>query len=52
MVDNGSGIIHYHGTPVWGDAGNVHRIAVNGAGAFVSFARPDQLAASIKYGLC
>lgn len=42
-------IIHYHGTPVWGDAGNVHRVAVNGAGAFVSFARPDQLAASIKY---
>ncbi|HHE6159192.1 TPA: hypothetical protein ACPE3U_004807 [Citrobacter freundii] len=51
MVDNGAGIIHYHGTPVWGDAGNVHRIAVNGAGAFVSFARPDQLAASIKYAL-
>lgn len=42
-------IIHYHGTPVWGDAGNVHRVAVDGAGAFVSFARPDQLAASIKY---
>lgn len=44
-------VIHYHGTPVWGDAGNVHRIAVNGAGAFVSYARPDQLAASIKYAL-
>lgn len=34
-----------------GDAGNVHRIAVTGAGAFVSYARPDQLAASIKYAL-
>jgi hypothetical protein len=42
-------IVHYHGTPVWGDAGSVHRIAVGGAGAFVSYLRPDQLAASIKY---
>ncbi|MCS2161032.1 hypothetical protein MUU47_07810 [Scandinavium sp. H11S7] len=51
MVGNLANVIHYHGTPVWGDAGNVHRIAVNGAGAFVSYARPDQLSASIKYAL-
>ncbi|MGO3568342.1 MAG: hypothetical protein ACTIOQ_10945 [Serratia grimesii] len=44
-------VVHYHGTPVWGDAGGVHRIAVAGAGAFVSYARPDQLAASIKLAL-
>ncbi|HHQ6614095.1 TPA: hypothetical protein ACSTL0_000431 [Serratia fonticola] len=44
-------VIHYHGTPVWGDAGATHRIAVSGAGAFVSYARPDQLAASIRYAL-
>ena len=42
-------VVHYHGTPVWGDAGNVHRIAVSGAGAFVSYARPDQLVASFKH---
>ncbi|WP_130100452.1 hypothetical protein [Siccibacter turicensis] len=45
----GGNVVHYHGTPVWGDAGEVHRIAVSGAGAFVSYARPDQLLASIKY---
>lgn len=43
------GVHHFHGTPVWGSAGDVHRIAVNGAGAFVSYVRPDQIAASIKY---
>lgn len=42
-------IIHYHGTPVWGDAGEVHRIAVSGAGAFVSYARPDQVEQSFRY---
>lgn len=41
--------IHYHGTPIWGGCGSVHRIAVSGAGAFVSYARPDQLAESIRY---
>ncbi|MBL1887190.1 hypothetical protein ELE62_31435, partial [Klebsiella pneumoniae] len=51
MVKGVADVIHYHGTPVWGDAGNVHRIAVTGAGAFVSYARPDQLVASIKYAL-
>ncbi|MGC6042331.1 hypothetical protein [Enterobacter kobei] len=40
---------HFHGTPVWGSAGDVHRIAVSGAGAFVSYARPDQIDASIKF---
>lgn len=42
-------VIHYHGTPIWGAAGDVHRIAVSGAGAFVSFARMDQLSASFKH---
>ncbi|EEV8910619.1 hypothetical protein EHI82_002551, partial [Escherichia coli] len=36
-------------TPVWGSAGDVHRIAVSGAGAFVSYVRPDQIAASIQH---
>lgn len=44
-------ITHFHGTPIWGDSGSVHRIAVAGAGAFVSYARPDQLAASIKHAV-
>ena len=43
------GIHHFHGTPVWGSAGDVHRIAVSGAGAFVSYVRPDQIAASIQH---
>lgn len=41
--------IHYHGTPIWGVAGEIHRLAVSGAGAFVSFARMDQLQASFKH---
>lgn len=40
---------HFHGTPVWGSAGDVHRIAVSGAGTFVSYARPDQIAASLNH---
>lgn len=43
------GAHHFHGTPVWGSAGDVHRIAVSGAGAFVSYARPDQIAASLNF---
>ncbi|CAI2047519.1 hypothetical protein [Serratia marcescens] len=43
--------IHFHGTPIWGDSGSVHRIAVTGAGAFVSYVRPDQLVSSIKYAI-
>ena len=35
--------IHYHGTPIWGNKSEVLRISVRGAGAFVSFARPDQI---------
>lgn len=42
-------IHHFHGTPVWGDKGSVHRIAVSGAGACVSHYRPDQLRASLEY---
>lgn len=42
-------IHHYHGTPIWGAAGDVHRIAVSGAGAFVSYARPDQIKQSLEY---
>jgi hypothetical protein len=42
-------IHHYHGAPIWGDKGSVHKIAVNGAGAFVSYARPNQLSASFTY---
>lgn len=42
-------IHHYHGTPIWGGAGEVHRIAVKGSGAFVSNYRPDQLKASLNY---
>jgi len=43
------GAHHFHGTPVWGSAGDVHRIAVSGAGAFVSYVRPDQIAASLNF---
>lgn len=42
-------IHHFHGMPVWGDKGAVHRIAVTGAGAFVSDYRPDQLHASLNH---
>lgn len=42
-------IHHFHGTPVWGDRGSVHKIAVSGAGAFVSMYRPDQLSVSLEY---
>lgn len=42
-------IHHYHGTPIWGDKGSVHRVAVSGAGAFVSHFRPDQLSESLDY---
>lgn len=41
-------IHHFHGTPIWGNAGEVHRIAVSGAGAFVSFVRTDQAPASFR----
>ncbi|EEU1428109.1 hypothetical protein E5S13_002988 [Escherichia coli] len=39
--------IHYHGLPIWGDG--VAKIAVKGAGAFVSFIRPDQIRLALKH---
>ena len=44
-----SEVIHYHGTPIWGDKSEVHKIAVTGTGAFVSYARPDQIEQSFKF---
>lgn len=41
-------IHHYHGSPIWGDSGSVCKIAVSGAGSFVSFARPDQIELSFN----
>lgn len=38
-----SKVTHYHGTPIWGNKGEVLAHAVKGAGAFVSYARPDQI---------
>lgn len=49
-VFNGNpGPVHYHGTPIWGGAGAVHKVAVRNAGAFVSYVRRDQLKASIEH---
>ncbi|WP_419057419.1 hypothetical protein [Kluyvera georgiana] len=42
-------IHHYHGSPIWGGAGSVCKIAVEGAGSFVSFVRPDQLELSLSF---
>lgn len=36
-------VIHYHGTPIWGNKGEVLAACVRGGGAFVSYARPDQI---------
>lgn len=41
-------VIHYHGTPIWGNKGEVLSHAVSGAGAFVSYARPDQINLCLK----
>jgi hypothetical protein len=41
--------IHYHGSPIWGAKGEVNRVAITGAGAFISYARPDQIKAAFKY---
>ena len=35
--------VHYHGTPIWGDKSEVLKIAVRDSGAFISYARPDQI---------
>lgn len=40
--------VHYHGLPIWGDKGAVCRIAVSGSGAFVSYARPDQIELALR----
>lgn len=40
---------HYHGSPIWGGAGSVCKIAVEGSGSFVSFLRPDQIELSLNY---
>lgn len=42
-------VIHFHGLPIWGDKGAVCKIAVTGAGAFVSYARPEQLRLALQY---
>lgn len=42
-------VIHYHGCPIWGNAGEVHKIAVRGAGAFVSYYRPEQMEISLRH---
>lgn len=42
-------IHHYHGSPIWGAKGEVCKIAVSGAGSFVSYARPDQIELSLKH---
>ena len=40
--------VHYHGTPIWGNKGEVLKHAVTNGGAFVSYARPDQIKAILK----
>lgn len=34
---------HFHGTPIWGNKGEVLDAAVRGGAAFISYARPDQI---------
>ncbi len=41
--------VHYHGAPIWGNKGEVCKVAVRGAGAFVSYARPDQMKLCLKH---
>lgn len=36
-------IRHFHGTPIWGDRGRVLQTAIKDGGAFISYARPDQI---------
>ena len=49
LVSNCNKTTHYHGTPVWGNKGEVLKVAVRGAGAFVSYARPDQINQCLKW---
>lgn len=37
------GNVHYHGTPIWGNKGEVLKVAIKGAGAFVSYWRHEQI---------
>lgn len=50
MIDKDE-VIHYHGTPIWGNKGDVLKIAVRGAGAFVSYARPDQIKSCLEWSI-
>ena len=43
-----SDVVHYHGTPIWGNKGEVLKHAIKGSGAFVSYARPDQIKQCLK----
>ncbi len=43
------GVVHYHGTPIWGETGEVLKVAIKGGGAFVSYVRPDQLKLCLRY---
>lgn len=36
-------IRHFHGTPIWGAAGEVLKVAIRNGGAFVSYVRHDQI---------
>lgn len=42
-------VIHYHGTPIWGDSGEVLKVAIKSGGAFVSYARPDQIKQCLEH---
>ena len=42
-------VIHYHGTPIWGSKSEVLKVAVKKTGAFVSYARPDQIDYCFRY---
>ncbi len=41
--------IHYHGLPIWGGSGEVCKIAIGTAGAFVSYVRPDQIRLAFQH---
>lgn len=48
-MNSSNEIVHFHGTPVWGNKGEILRHTVKGAGAFVSYARPDQIKLCLKF---
>lgn len=49
MYSDGKSVVHFHGTPVWGNKGEVLNVATKNGGAFVSFARPDQIDACLNH---